>query len=145
MKGILKLFGTSVTRQQAKTMKKLRATTTDTVRMQLVRINAKWMREFMAYDPKPALREARVPLLAITGSKDIQADPTDLEIVADLAEDCVTHLVEDVDHLLRHEPAQVSNPKKYAKQAEKPIDPRVTAALLDWLKDIRAVQSEEAS
>ena len=32
----------------------------------LAKVNAKWMREFMAYDPLPAIRAASAPLLAIT-------------------------------------------------------------------------------
>lgn len=137
VKALLKLFGTSVVKQQAKTMKRLKATTTDTERIQFVKINAKWMREFIAYDPVPALQTAQVPLLAITGSKDTQVDPQDLLAVTELRPgNTTTRIIEDVDHLLRHEPAAFSNPRKYRKQIKNPIDQRVTATLVEWLRSI---------
>ena len=135
-KALLRLFGTSVEKQQAKAARRIRDTTTDTARIQLVKVNAKWMREYMGYDPMPALRESRAPLLAVTGSKDIQVDPEDLHKVAETASgDVATELIDDVDHLLRHEPASFSNPKKYKNQATKPIDPRVRTTLVEWLQN----------
>ena len=143
VKALLRLFNTSVVKQQAKTMKRLQATTTDTTRIQFVKINAKWMREFIAYDPVPALQTVRAPLLAITGSKDTQVDPQDLLAVAELTPDSTTtRIIEDVDHLLRNEPAEFSNPRKYRKQIKKPIDKHVTAALLEWL---HSIHTEEAT
>jgi len=132
-----------VVKQQAKTIKRLQSTTTDTTRIQFVKINAKWMREFIAYDPVPALQKVRAPLLAITGSKDTQVDPQDLLAVAEITPDSTTtRIIEDVDHLLRSEPAEFSNPRKYRKQIKKSIDKRVTAALLEWL---RMVDDDEPS
>ena len=130
----LRLFRTSVVKQQAKALDKLKATTTDVARIQMVKTNAKWMREFIAYDPVPALERVRTPLLAITGTKDVQVDVNDLATVAEVVPDAEVIAVGDVDHLLRHEPSPISNPRFYKKQFTKPIDPRVVAALTDWLK-----------
>ena len=136
-KALLRLFGTSVEKQQAKAARRIRDTTTDIARIQMVKVNAKWMREYMGYDPVPALRESQAPLLAVTGSKDIQVDPGDLHKVAEVAPgDVATELLEDVDHLLRHEPASFSNPKKYKSQVTKPIDPRVGTTVVEWLHDL---------
>ena len=113
---------------------KLKATTTDTARIQLTKVNAKWMREFIDYDPEPAMRATKTPLLAITGTKDVQVDAEDLEevalVVGDRAE---VWVIDDLDHILRYEPEPVSNPKKYKRQIERPIDGRVITALTDWL------------
>ena len=49
-----------------------------------MKVNAKWQREFMAYDPAIDLPRVTVPMLAITGSKYIQVDPADLERMAGL-------------------------------------------------------------
>jgi len=100
-----------------------------------VKVNAKWMREFIAYDPLPALRATTVPLLAITGSKDVQVDPADLKVVAETAPYAQVVQVEDVDHILRYEPGPISNPRHYGKQAKHPIDPRVVEAMLAWLTE----------
>jgi pimeloyl-ACP methyl ester carboxylesterase len=143
LKGLLGVFGSSIEKQQAKAIRKLRSTTGDVERIGGQRINAKWMREFLDYDPEPALRDSTVPLLALTGSKDIQVDPDDLAAVDAVAGDrATTVLAPDVDHILRHESAELSNPKRYKSQAAKPIDPSVSAALTSWLDDLVDSQPE---
>jgi alpha/beta superfamily hydrolase len=137
IKGVLKVFGSSIEKQQAKAITRLQSTTDDVVRIQGQKINAKWMREFIAYDPQPVLRATRTPLLVLTGSKDVQVDPNDLEIVRQVAGDRARVVLADgVDHILRHEDQPVSNPKRYKKQITKPLDPVVTTAILDWLTDL---------
>ncbi len=138
VKAIMRLFGTDVLKQQDGAIRKLKATTGDVARIQLQKVNAKWMREFMAFDPTVALAAATAPILAITGAKDVQVDPADLRVIAATAPHARTLEVPDVDHILRHEPAPTSNPRHYAKQARQPLDPRVTAAILDWLGERRA-------
>lgn len=132
--GLLRLFGSSVEKQQAKAIRRLDKTDSDVARIQGQKINAKWMREFIAYDPAPVLRATRTPLLAITGTKDVQVDAFDLEEVSLVAGDrAEVHILEDLDHILRFEAAPVSNPKKYKSQIEQPIDARVSGAVIDWL------------
>lgn len=130
---IMRLFGTDVVKQQAKSVAKLKTTTTEVARIGLVKTNAKWMREMIAYDPVPTFRAIEVPLLAITGSKDIQVNPEDLEIIADTVAGATTIEIPDVDHLLRHEPRAQSNLRNYRKQVKQPLDERVTGAITDWL------------
>ena len=137
VKALMRLFRTDVLKQQDSAIAKLKATTTDTARIQLATVNARWMREFIAYDPLPALQSTTVPLLAITGSKDVQVDPADLAVVATSALRATVQEVEDVDHILRFEAAAISNPRHYGRQAKQPIDRRVTDALLGWLADRR--------
>jgi pimeloyl-ACP methyl ester carboxylesterase len=38
-------------------------------------MESEWMRFFLAYDPRPALRKISAPVLAISGSKDVQVVP----------------------------------------------------------------------
>lgn len=50
-----------------------RAGTSDTaVEARAKAVSSNWFRFFLAYDPKPALRQVKCPLLAVTGSKDLQ-------------------------------------------------------------------------
>ena len=93
------------------------------------------MREFIAYDPVPALEAASAPILAITGAKDVQVDPADLDVIATTAAQAQVLALPDLDHILRNEPAPISNPRHYGKQAKKPIDPRVIEAILGWLAE----------
>ena len=141
VKALMRLFGTDVLKQQDSAIAKLKATTSDTARIQLSKVNARWMREFIAYDPLPALRATAVPLLAITGSKDVQVDPADLATVAETAPHAAVLEVPDVDHILRFDAAEVSNPRHYGRQAKQPIDPRVTDTVLGWLADRRETSS----
>lgn len=132
--GLLKLFGSSVDKQQAKAIRRLDKTDSDVARIQGQKVNAKWMREFIAYDPAPVMRATKTPLLAITGAKDVQVDAFDLEEVSSVVGDrAEVHIIPDVDHILRHEASPVSNPKKYKVQIQDPIDPRVSTPLLEWL------------
>ena len=137
-RAIMRLFRTDVLKQQDSAIAKLKATTTDTARIQLSKVNAKWMREYIAYDPRPALEAATAPMLAITGSKDVQVDPADLATIAETATHATVLEVADVDHILRPEPGPISNPRHYGKQATRPIDPRVTEAALAWLEALPA-------
>lgn len=133
-KALLRVFGTSIDKQQAKALAKLKNTTKDVVRIQGQRINAKWMREFLTYDPEPVLRMTTSEILAVTGSKDVQVNPSDIDAVARILGDRgTTMVIEDVDHTLRTETAARSNPKRYKQQATRPIDARVAGTLASWL------------
>jgi hypothetical protein len=134
-RAVMRLLRTSVAAQQDKQLARLAASTRDSSRIQLVsRINAKWFREFMTYDAGAALARAAVPLLAVTGDKDVQVPPSDLETMEAIVGDGITtRLVPDVDHILRHEPRQVSSPRAYRTQARSPLDARVVQAVTQWL------------
>ena len=41
----------------------------------IAQVTAPWFRYFLAYDPAPALRQLRIPVLALNGSKDLQVSP----------------------------------------------------------------------
>jgi hypothetical protein len=142
--GLLKVFRSSVQNQQAKAIRRLEGTTRDVTRVQGQKVNARWMREFIAYDPEPALRATKTPILAITGTKDVQVDATDLNIVAStVGNRAEVHIVDDLDHILRHEGSPVSNPKKYKSQITGPIEWTVTSVILAWLERLLADTSSE--
>jgi pimeloyl-ACP methyl ester carboxylesterase len=132
-KFVIKLLRIDVVKSQVKNINRLKATTTDVTRIQGQKLNAKWVREFLAYDPAPDLAKVRVPVLAITGANDIQVDPDDLRLIAKLVPaDVESHVVPDVTHLLRADPARAGL-KDYRKQAKRPIDPRVVGYMTAWL------------
>jgi fermentation-respiration switch protein FrsA (DUF1100 family) len=100
-----------------------------------VKINAKWLREFMAYDPAEDLQRVPVPVLAITGSKDIQVDPADLQVMAGLVKAPFEHhLIQGMTHVLRIEEGEPSI-SLYKKELKKPIEPKVLETVLRWLED----------
>lgn len=78
-------------------------------RVQGARVNARWFRDFAAYDPAPTLARVAVPMpaLAITGGQDLQVPPLKGHVPADLS------------HLLRPDPAGIG-PRAYRRAARKP-------------------------
>lgn len=132
VRGLLRLLRVDVAASQLKRMDRLKASTEDVIRMQgVVKVNAKWFKEFMAHDPAPALAKVAVPLLAITGAHDVQVDPADLDVMRDLVTAPLeTHLLDGVNHILR---LGDPSPTTYKKQINDPLDPRVAELLADWI------------
>ena len=130
---LMKLLRQDIARSQARKLERIEASTDDVIRIQGIKINAKWHREFMAFDPSQALRRATVPVLAITGSKDIQVNPADVSSMEQIVPTpFVGHVVEDVTHLLRSEPGPASL-RTYKKQAKRALDDRILAIITDWI------------
>ena len=74
-----------------------------------------------------------MPVLAITGTKDIQVDPADVATMEQLVPTSFTgHLVDEVTHLLRAEHGTASV-RTYKKQARQPLDRRVMELLAEWV------------
>ena len=109
------------------------ATESGVARIQGAEVNVRWMREIVAYGPTPTLSGIGVPVLAMTGSKDIQVDPEDIGSIAAILSSAQTHVLADVDHILRRESRQASDVWGCTEQAAEPIDPSVAKLLLDWL------------
>jgi pimeloyl-ACP methyl ester carboxylesterase len=132
---LIKLLRVDVVRAQAKQIERIKRSRRDAYRVQLVaKVNAKWMREFLAYDPGADLARIDAPILAVTGAKDIQVDPGNLEKMATLAKASFeSHLVPDVTHILRPEPGP-PRLSTYKKQVRKPVDQRVVDLILSWLE-----------
>lgn len=138
---LLRIMGTTVQKQVAENHRKIRATTTDIARIGGRRINAKWTREFLAHDPATDLARITVPVLAVTGEKDLQVDPADLPRIARLVRGPVeTHEVPDVSHILRAQPG-IPTLRSYKKDATRPVDPRVLDHVTGWARRVTAVQA----
>jgi pimeloyl-ACP methyl ester carboxylesterase len=129
---VLRLLRTDLVAAVRKNHARIRDTTADVVRIKGVRTNARWLREFMAHDPRQDLRRLALPVLAVSGSKDVQCPPEDLSRVAELVPGPVeAHLVPDLSHLLRHQPDEGSL-RHYKREVRQPLDSRVPRLVLDW-------------
>lgn len=123
----LRVLRIDVAKKQSKALARFRATTGDVARMAGKRVNARWMREFMDADMAPYLREIHVPVLAVTGSADIQVDPADVDRIAELVPGrASTYVAPGLSHILRPVGDKPSI-TAYRRQARQPVD----AALLD--------------
>jgi hypothetical protein len=97
-------------------------------------MNARWHREFIAFDPKPSLARIRVPVLAVAGDKDLQVDPEDLALVASTVGGPVdTVRVPDLTHVLRRDPGSPSL-SAYRRLIRQPTDAETLDAVGEWVQ-----------
>ncbi|MDI6101865.1 alpha/beta fold hydrolase [Actinoplanes sp. NEAU-A12] len=130
---LLRLFRVDLTAKIARNHARLMATTEDVARLGGVRVNARWFREFMTYDPTGDLTRLTIPTLAVAGGKDLQAPPQDLHTIAALLGDRVeTLLIDDLSHILRSQPATPTM-RTYRRDLTRPVDRRVLTAVIDWI------------
>lgn len=97
-----------------------------------------WFRYFLAYDPRPALRKVKVPVLALNGSLDLQVPPDQNlpEIDKALREagnhDVTLRRMEGLNHLFQ--PAKTGSPMEYAA-IETTLDPAVLDLVSGWIAE----------
>jgi uncharacterized protein len=131
---LLRLLRVDLEKRVSGNHAKLKATTTDVARLGLARINAKWFREYLANDPRHDLAGLDVPVLAITGSSDLQVDPGDLSVVAEhVPGEVQTHLVPGLTHTLRRQPAPPSL-SRYKQELREPVDRFVLDTVTEWVR-----------
>lgn len=136
VRAILRLFRVDLEKRVAANHAKIRKTTKDVTRMGGVRFNARWTREFLDHDPRADLRRIAVPVLAITGSKDLQVPAADLKTIADTVAGDVTVLeVPDLTHTLRRQPGRPSL-SRYKKELREPVDREVLDAVVTWASGV---------
>jgi pimeloyl-ACP methyl ester carboxylesterase len=95
-----------------------------------------WFRQFLDYDPQPALDKLRCPVLALSGDRDLQVDSQEnvplLRKASDVSEnkDFTVVEIEGVNHLFQT--AQSGSPALYGA-IEETIAPQVLTALGNWV------------
>lgn len=132
-RAIFRLTSGDFKRSQHKRLERLRASTGDVIRMQGIRVNARWYREFLSYDPVPYLRRVTAPVLAITGGHDMQVPPEDVDTIGALVGGPFEgHVVADLSHLLRPDPGW-AGPRGYRRAVRRPVSPEVLALMTGWV------------
>lgn len=128
--------------RQAKVFDRLRSSDADTMRVSLQRMNAKWMREFLDFDPRPLLHRIDAPVIAVTGGADVQTPPADVDAIgAAVAGPFEGHVVEGVSHLLRDAGSR-PGPRDYKRQAGLPLNGRVVTLVTSWAAEVTAGHTE---
>jgi pimeloyl-ACP methyl ester carboxylesterase len=133
VRAVLGLLRADPVRKVAANHAKIKATTSDVARLNGVKTNARWFREYMAYDPTVDLRKIAAPVLAITGTKDLQVSPDDLAVIeATAAGPVTTTLVKDLTHTLRRQHRDPSL-RRYREEIKRPIDTELLDVLTRWV------------
>ncbi|HTP07559.1 MAG TPA: alpha/beta fold hydrolase [Anaerolineae bacterium] len=133
---LIKTLHIDIRKSQAKQFAKIKRSNKDWYRQLNVKVNAKWLREFLTYTPADDLVNIHVPVLAITGSKDIQVDPAEVAQIELLVPGGFEgHVVPDVTHVLRADMTSGRPSRKtYPEQIKRPVDGRILDLVGAWLK-----------
>ncbi|MFV2177358.1 alpha/beta hydrolase [Actinomadura sp. LOL_016] len=108
-------------------------TRTDAARVAGLPVNARWMREQLAHDTRDDLAAVRAPVLAVTGDKELQVDPADLDEIRRLVPgDTEIHLVPCLTHVLRRDGGRPSL-RSYRRLLRDPVDPDLLTLVATWL------------
>jgi hypothetical protein len=132
---LIRLLHIDIRKTQIKQLAKIKNSKKDVYRQLTVKVNAKWLREFLSYTPADDLVRIHVPVLAIIGSKDIQVDPADMALMEKLVQgEFEGHVLPDVTHLLRADtsPGRPTT-KTYPEQVKRPVDARLLELVSKWL------------
>jgi len=131
-------------KQAQRLLEKIRRTHKDVARIQLVKMNAKWLREHLAHNVREDLPNITCPILAITGSKDFQSDPNRLQELPGLAGGEVTwEIIENMNHPLKeaNDAISITQVKAlYKDSASKPLHPELKETIAKWLLKHAGVQ-----
>jgi len=139
VRGLLRLLRTDLEARVAANHRKVLATTTDVARLGGVRVNARWTREFLRHDPRADLARLTVPVLALTGDKDLQVPADDLAVLAATVPGPVeTHRVPDLTHTLRRQ-ERAPSIRHYREELRRPVDPEVLASVVTWCRSVTGV------
>ena len=105
---------------------------------QVKRVDSPWFVFFIDYDPRPALRKVKVPVLALNGELDLQV-PVDMNLPAIeriLKEsgnrDVTAKRMPGLNHLFQH--AKTGSPSEYAK-TEETMSPEVLSLFGNWIAE----------
>ncbi|MDH4473009.1 MAG: alpha/beta hydrolase [Fluviicola sp.] len=103
-----------------------------------------WMKEFIRYDPRPALRKVSCPVLALNGSKDLQV-PAKENIAAiekALNEGWIERgkkekhielcILDGLNHLFQE--CETGSPREYGEISQT-FSPQALTKMLDWMRD----------
>ena len=101
-------------------------------------INAKWYREHTEFDVRDYLSDITCPVLAVTGTKDVQVKIEQTKEICDLVQGkCEAHLLQDMTYVLRKtdlEPRIQTILNDYKNQVQKPVDAELKQVIKDWLQ-----------
>ena len=110
----------------------------EAIESEVRRLMTPWFRYFVNYDPRPALRDLDVPVLAIAGSKDTQVAADDNLAAIEQALKAganpphTMRTFDGLNHLLQT--AETGAPQEYGR-IEETVAPRVLDQIATWIQE----------
>jgi uncharacterized protein len=102
----------------------------------ITQMNSPWFRFFLHYDPRPALEQLTVPVLALFGARDLQVPPAqsadEVEAAFERGQnaDATVRVLPGLNHLFQE--ARTGLPTEYA-QIQQTFSPDALVILSDWI------------
>jgi uncharacterized protein len=128
-----------ITKMNDDLIKTLLASDEPVIKYKGKKINAKWNREHIQFDVSQPLQKVTCPVLAITGTKDVNVKVSDLEKIKALVQgECETHIIQDMTHMLRKTDVEYSISKimnHNKKSLKQPIDAELKDKISKWLRN----------
>ena len=95
-----------------------------------------FMRSWMLYDPTEIIKSLEIPVLIITGSKDLQVPPADGEILSAAKPDAKYVNIENMNHILKEVKADddIENSKTYS-ESYLPVMPEAITVISEFIKE----------
>ena len=129
------ILGRHFRRKQAQHLHRLATSGGDAIRIGKEDVPARWLREYRAHEPLADLAALNCPVLAITGGKDIQVNPADVDrIAAAVSGPCATLVPDDLTHILRSS-SQEPSIARYSKLLQHPVDADLVETISNWTLD----------
>lgn len=138
---LLRLLGTQnkVEPQAQKAIEKVLHSTDDVMKVNFVKTNAKWMREHFNYNVREDLSKVTCPVLAITGSRDVQANPGVLKDLPHYVKgDAQYHVIENMGHsckFITYTSTMFTMKKDIVAEGKLPLHPDLKQHLETWLRN----------
>lgn len=124
-------------KQQEAIMGKIMSSTEPMIKIKGIKYNAKWIREQFEYNVVDYLQKVTVPVLAITGDKDIQVPPEHVKKMAEYVQgEAEWHIIPNMNHLFKKyekEHTILGIMKEYKGLIAQPTDPDLLNHLEKWL------------
>ncbi len=108
------------------------------IKQTIQQITSPWFRFFLFYDPVPALRTVKCPVLALNGEKDLQVparvnlDGIKVALTQGGNSRVVATMMPGLNHLFQH--ATTGSPTEYAS-IEETFAPEALSTIKDWIHD----------
>jgi len=140
----LKTKITNYLREQLKTVAALATTDTkkieEMIEMQMAQLLSPWMLNFIRYNPSPVLEKVKCPVLAISGSKDLQVSSVvnlnAIETALNKAKNknFVIKELAGLNHLFQE--CKTGSPNEYAG-IEQTISPSALEIITQWIGGLK--------
>lgn len=119
---------------------KCNSTDKDVIRFKGTKTPAKWFRQhdsFTDESMQELMKNAKCPILAITGGKDVQADPKYIDIINGFNMDHIKGVVvPNIDHLMKENKKEITIlnlMKQYKKEVGQPLSTEFLGEIEQWL------------